>query len=117
MCDYVRHEVYTHLTRVYVSVCVCVCVASKMFRLLFGREFRLSELCSVWDALLADSHDTGTLELVPYLFCSILVYHRRQSEWPQRRQSEWPQSRDGGSELYRAGWYVTGPGRALCYRI
>ena len=54
--------------------------ASKMFRLLFGREFRLPELCSVWDALLADSHDTNTLDLVPYVFCAILVYHRKQSE-------------------------------------
>ncbi|XP_043234402.1 TBC1 domain family member 5 homolog B-like isoform X1 [Amphibalanus amphitrite] len=50
----------------------------KMFRLLFGREFRLSELCSVWDALLADSHATSTLDLVPYVFCAILIYNRRQ---------------------------------------
>ena len=57
-----------------------------MFRLLFGREFRLSELCAVWDALLADSHDTSTLDLVPYLFCSILVYYRKQSERGETRE-------------------------------
>ena len=63
----------------FVDICLTV-LPSKMFRLLFGREFRLPELCSVWDALLADSHDTGTLDLVPYVFCAILVYHRTQSE-------------------------------------
>lgn len=48
----------------------------RWIRLLFGREFALSDLLVVWDTLFAETCRLGGLDFVDWLFCAMLMYVR-----------------------------------------
>ncbi|XP_068189309.1 TBC1 domain family member 5 isoform X2 [Antennarius striatus] len=63
-------ELHMHLNRLEIAPQI---YGIRWVRLLFGREFPLQDLLVVWDALFADSI---TLDLVDYIFVSMLLYIR-----------------------------------------